>query len=396
MLLASLVLSSCAGVSDTPSDPSLGSKSDVSISTGVMDYSADVEEDPGFYDPSSTSDVSQDEKYDAVFLNISIDAFLSAGFKFGDSCDIVFSNGLSFEDIPFYNGYYVRSGMPLIVGYPGYKFIAVTCNNEGLWTKANLKNGDNATVSLREAGKYADVQEALSQSYSNDRSAYSSDIEFANFRALTGGKIKADYIFRGASPVDNTKNRASYSNALIEESEIAFILDLADSEADVKGYFADPAFASTYAKDLIENGKAALLGMSSNYGSDAYKEKLASGLRQMLLSDGRIYVHCLEGKDRTGFVCMLLEALCGASYDEMLSDYMKTYDNYYSVSAEKTPEKYAAIVDLYFNAFASYLHGTEDMEELKTADYQIDAEHYLLSAGMTQNEIDSLIKLLTE
>lgn len=351
---------------------------------------------PLFFETEQKADISQDEKYDAVFLNISIDDFLAAGFQFGDSCDVIFSNGLSFEDIPFYNGYYVRSGLPLIVGYPGYKCIAVTCNNQGLWTKSGLKDGDNAMVTLREAGKYIDVQEALNQTYSNDRDEYGDDSSFANFRALSGGKLNDDFVFRGASPVDNEKNRASYVNDMIEKNAIGFILDLADSESDILGYFNEDDFCSDYAKKLYDSGNVALLGMSSNYSSDTFKQKLASGLKQMLKAKGNIYIHCLEGKDRTGFVCMLLEALCGASYDEMLSDYMQTYENYYHVSKDKTPEKYNAIVDLYFNAFVSYLHGTDNVEDLQKANYVNDAERYLFDAGMIQDEIDSIKYLLTE
>lgn len=345
---------------------------------------------------SIEADVMQDEKYDAVYLNINIEDFLAAGFAFGDSCDVTFSNGLSFEDIPFYNGYYVRSGLPLIVGYPGYPFVAVTCNNEGLWTKAGLKDGDNARVTLREAGKYLDVQEALSQSYSNDRSEYSSDVEFANFRALSGGRLRENFLFRGASPVDNQKNRAPYANAMLKENEISFILDLADSEQDLLGYFEEEDFASDYAKSLYEKDCVAPLSMSSSYGTDAYKAKLARGLEKMLGAEGKIYVHCLEGKDRTGFVCFLLESLAGASFNEMLGDYMKTYENYYGVTQIDTPEKYDAIADLYFNAFASYLHGTEDAEELEKADYAPDAEAYLLSAGMTGEELATLKALICE
>lgn len=370
----------------------------ISISAGVMDPPAPSGDDPAWpgLNAEQQSDVSRDEKYDAVFLNVSIEDFLNAGFRFGDSCDVTFSNGLSLEDIPFYNGYYVRSGDPLIVGYPGYKFIAVTCNNQGLWSRSGLKNGDNATVTLREEGKYLSVQEALSQSYSNDRGEYADDATFANFRPLRGGRIKPGLLYRGASPVDSSKNRAPYANALLAENGIGFILDLADSEEDLAGYVREEGFCSDYAKALYDKGCMALLSMSSSYGSDTYKQKLASGLRQMLGAAGKIYVHCLEGKDRTGFVCILLEALSGASYDEMLSDYMITYDNYYHVTQDSAPEKYDAIVDLYFNAFAAYLHGTEDLAALKAADYTQDAENYLLSGGMTSEEIKALRALITE
>ncbi len=343
-----------------------------------------------------TYNVLQDSKYDSVFLNVSIDDFLASGFHFGDSCDISFSNGLTFEDIPLFSGYYVRTGMPLIVGYPGYEYISVTRNNQGLWTDAGLTENDTAVVTLREAGKYLNEQEALSQSYSNDKDEYRDDIQFANFRALSGGSLKEGFLYRGASPVDNQKNRAASANALLEKNGIRFILDLADSEEEYLGYRKESGFSSFYAAALYDEGSTALLGMSSSYGSEAFKQKLTGGFRKMLSAEGPIYIHCLEGKDRTGFVCFLLESLAGASYEEMLSDYMKTYENYYGITKEDDPDKYNAVASLYFDAFAAYLHGTEDCDELASADYSQDAVDYLLDAGMTADEIGALRILITK
>lgn len=340
--------------------------------------------------------VMQDSKYGAVFLDVSIDDFIASGFHFGDSCDITFSNGLTLEDIPFFNGYYVRTGMPLIVGYPGYEYIAVTRNNQGLWADAGLTENDTAVVTVHEAGKYLNEQEALSQSYSNDRADYQDDIQFSNFRTLSGGNLKDNFLHRGASPVDNQKNRAACVNALLEENGIRFILDLADSEEEYLGYREAADFSSFYAAGLYDAGSTALLGMSSSYGSDTYKQKLAAGLQKMLAAEGPVYIHCLEGKDRTGFVCVLLEALAGADYAEMQSDYMKTYENYYGITKADTPDKYDAVVSLYFDAFAAYLHGTEDVAVLASADYTQDAVNYLLDAGMTADEITALRHMITK
>lgn len=343
-----------------------------------------------------TYSITQDSKYDLVFLNASIDDFIASGFHFGDSCDVTFSNGFMLEDIPFFSGYYVRTGTPLIVGYPGYEYVAVTRNNQGLWTYAGLTESDTAVVTLHEAGKYLTEQEALSQSYSNDRDAYKDDIQFSNFRALSGGKLKDGFLYRGASPVDNQKNRAESVNALLEKNGIRFILDLADSEEEYLGYREEAGFSSFYAAGLYDSGCTVLLDMNSDYGSDTFKQKLAEGLRRMLSAEAPIYVHCLEGKDRTGFVCFLLESLAGASYDEMLSDYMKTYENYYGITKENSRDKYNAIASLYFDTFAAYLHGTEAVEELASADYSQDAVDYLLSAGMTADEVAALRNMITK
>lgn len=342
-----------------------------------------------------TYGVLQDSEYDCIFLNVSINDFINSGFNFGDSLDISLSNGLTFEDVPFYSGYYVRTGELLVVGYPGYKYIAFTRNNQGLWTDSRLTEGDTIEISIHKTGKYLNEQETFSQSYSNNRDEYSSDTQFANFRALSGGNLKKNFLYRGASSVDNQKNRVGIVNSLLEEFNINFILNLADSKEEYLGFEREDTFSGFYAQSLYEDGKMALLDISSSYGSDIYKQRLVDGLKKMILNDGPIYIHCLEGKDRTGFVCLILEALAGASYEEMVNDYIKTYENYYGITKENDPNKYYAIVNLYFDVFVSYLHGTDDIKELTCADYTQDAINYLCEGGMTIDEISKLRNMIT-
>ena len=52
---------------------------------------------------------------------------------------------------------------------------------------------------------------------------------------------------------------------------------------------------------------------------------------ELIQHDGPVYIHCTAGKDRTGFVCMALEALAGASYQQIGDDYIITYDNYCTI-----------------------------------------------------------------
>ena len=61
--------------------------------------------------------VKQGEEFDDVFLTISIEDFINSGFTYGDSINVYFSNNLKAIDIPFYSGFYVNRGEPLVVGY---------------------------------------------------------------------------------------------------------------------------------------------------------------------------------------------------------------------------------------------------------------------------------------
>ena len=347
-------------------------------------------------DVQVSTTVTQDAKYNAAVLPLSQEEFEKAGFRLGDSCEVVFENGCTLTDVPYYNGYYAKYAAPVIVSYPGFTNVVVTLDNKGIWDSAGLTENEAVTIRLTESGKYLAIQEVLGQVYSFDYADYAGSEQFCNFRSLSGGGLKKDFLYRGASPVDGSRGRAPYTDELLRAAGIGFVMDLADSAEDMASYFADASFRSPYTKELYENGSVALFAMGPDFQSEDYRQKVAQGMRAMLGSSGPVYIHCMEGKDRTGFVCTLLEALAGASYDEMRNDYMKTYENYYSVSAEKTPEKYDAIVALYFDAFVALLHGTEDIGELKTADYVQDAADYLISGGMSQEETEQLRQFITE
>ncbi len=346
--------------------------------------------------PILTATVTKDQKFNSAVLSLSEEDFSNAGFAFGDSCDVVFSNGYMLNDVPYYNGYYVKTGEPVVVAYPNNKNVKIALNNRDFWTAAGLEEGCTAEITCRATGKYLATYEALGQRYSTDRSTYESDEVFANFRAVSVSTMKENFVYRGASPVDNEMNRASVVNALLEQNGIRYVVDLADSEEEMQEYFAAADFDSEYTKSLYEQGYDIPLSMSANYDSDAYKESVAKGMRHLLKYGGPVYIHCLEGKDRTGFVCLLLEALVGADYEEMCADYMATYKNYYSISEAETPERYNAVVSLYFDSFLEYLYGTDDIDALKAADYTETAKGYLSDCGMTEQEIEQLIALLSK
>lgn len=354
---------------------------------------------------SVSGTVTKHERYDSAITSLSAEDLAAAGFSFGDSCDVAFSNGFTVNDVPYFDGYYVRKGEPVVVAYPSDQYVCVARNNSGFWTSAGLSEGDTVTITVSDAGKYRSTYEALAQKYSTERTDYASDEQFSNFRALSGGKLKENFLYRGASPVDDSRKRAAVTDSLLERYGIVDVVDLADTQADMEGYFAAEGFSSAYTRGLYERGADVTLGMSSDYEADAYRTGVATGMRHLVEYGGPAYIHCMEGKDRTGFVCALVEALAGASYDEMRADYMTTYANYYGITAEGTPERYEAVASLYFDAFARYLLGQAEggasfaeagEAELAGASYEAGARSYLQGCGMSAEEIDRLVETITK
>lgn len=338
--------------------------------------------------------VIHESKYNSSYAGITNEEFLNYGFTYGDSCNVRFSNGVEFKDIPFYDGYYTRSGSVLICAYQGYPNLQITINNSStFWDDMGLSENDKVIIERNEKGKYKTVQDTFSMHYSVDRNDYKSDAEFANYRVFKSGVLKEKTLYRGASPFNNQYNRVSYVDDLLRKDNVNFILDLADSEEDLQTYFTTGDFTNSYAKGLIDNDHYAALNMGSNFRSETFTESLVTGLRKMIQYDGPYYIHCTEGKDRTGFVCTLLAGLAGATYEEMKQDYMETYENYFDIHAGE--DKYEAVVQLRFDEFLEYLTGNTDSNFIKNTYYIEYCKQYLMKVGLTSDEVTILNSKLT-
>ena len=103
----------------------------------------------------------------------------------------------------------------------------------------------------------------------------------------------------------------------------------------------------------------------------------------------------MEGKDRTGYVCALLEGLCGATYDEIVADYLITYNNSYKITPEKDRDLCNTLVSLRLNTCLMFYAGVNDEAQLPNVDYAKAFSNYLLSHGMNSQQLEALIKVLT-
>ena len=332
-----------------------------------------------------------EEEFGGVFIEKTIDEFNALGFAYGDSVNIEFSNGYEMKGVPYYSGYYTYTGMPLLVAYPGYPYISAGFyNGESLWELAELEEGDTATVTLAEAGTFLEVQNARDIHYSNDREDYPDDETFANFREARVGDLKENTLYRSASPCDNKYMRAPYVDKLIAAAGVNTIINLADSGEKIEGYIREEGFDSPYFLSLYERGSVFPLAMNTNFDSDAFQEKMRRGLEAIIENDGPYLVHCTLGKDRTGFVCMLLEALCGASYQEIKDDYMITYSNYYQITPEREKVKYDTIIRDVFNPMVQSIIPGDETADPESVDLTACAEAFIKKIGLDETQIEAL------
>jgi len=354
--------------------------------------------------------ISQEQKFGGVYIEITIDDFNKLGYNYGDSIDITFSNGYNLIDLPYYNGYYTNTGEELLVGYPGYPYIKACINNgNDLFKVAQLRDTDTANIKLNTKAKYKDIQEALDIHYSDIQGAMTDEV-FGNYRVVNVGNLKKDILYRSASPDDNQHNRSKVVQGLI--GKVNTIINLSDNDGELAENINKNDFNTSHYLDIYNNNRIIALSMNMNFKSvngeedetpalftqfteNLFHTKLVSGLRFMLKNDGPYLVHCVEGKDRTGFVCMVIEAIAGASYDEIIADYMITYDNYYGINLNNNPTKYNIIKEKNIDEMLRTVINDEKVD-IKTADYSKYIETYLLSKGLKKEEFDSLKAKITK
>ena len=298
--------------------------------------------------PMLKGKISSYNEFGAAMLDFTEADMTKAGFTLGDVISITI-DGKKEIVMPYYDGFYTRNGEFLCVAYPTYPSICFTANNIGVPKELTGLEGHEVIVRMKEKGGRIDVQRALSMKYSNDRETYTniSDAEFANARTVSAGNIPGGILYRSSSPFCDDIQRAYYVSKK-----------------------ADPT-------------------------ADDYNNRLIDALKQLPSHPAPYVVHCMEGKDRTGYVCALLEGLCGATYEEIVADYLVTYSNYYNISPVEDPVLCNTLVSLRLNTCLMYYAGVSNEAQLPSVDYAQAFSNYLLSHGMSQQQLDALIQALT-
>ena len=325
------------------------------------------------------------EKYGHAVLDITTADFMAVGFELGDIVCVRF--GTREYTMPFFDGYYSNPGDLLLRASDAEECIAV-CINYGDFSDVNgISVGDTVEITMSEKAGMLAIQELYALQYSNKREDYSDDASFANFRAVTAGRIGNGKLYRTASPINNENGRADYADDLIESVGVTTVLNLADSDKDIEGYLADSECDSEYYRHLYETGSVIAIDLTGNFYSEEFASSVAKGLTFLARNEAPYCIHCTEGKDRAGFTAMLLEALMGATLDEIISDYMISFYNYYGIDKEHEPERYQAVLDINLMEMLFHITGAESVEQLEQINLETAVTAYLIEAGMSQEDI---------
>ena len=305
---------------------------------------------------------------------------------YGDSVNLSFSGGYKVKQVPFYPDFYGSRGCTILTDY-GHG-LTITTFDGNFNKNANVKPGETVQITLDKRKKYLREYKAYKIDPDIDKWEGQSDADYINARMVTVGKIQKGVLYRGSSPFNDFFGRTELMDKYIRDNNINCILDLADNE----DMLANTKKLPSYVAQMVSNNQVITCHLGADYTDAENMDAIGNGLKTMIEKDGPYLIHCSLGRDRTGSVCALLEALCGASYEEIVSDYMESYKRLHNIDMDPN--------SLQYKLFKRRIDDTIEVgfcikkNDFSKSNLQACAQAYLIKCGMTTEQVKKLIHLL--
>ena len=132
------------------------------------------------------------------------------------------------------------------------------------------------------------------------------------------------------------------------------------------------------------------------YGSGidlpSYREALLTEIRVFANADNLpVYVHCSLGRDRTGTICFLINALLGVGEQDLFRDYEISSMARTGKSKDSPNSEPSYMTGVVFQYLYDYIKNFQPGKTL-----QENAEAFMLSIGITESEISAIRKNMLE
>ena len=216
----------------------------------------------------------------------------------------------------------------------------------------------------------------------------------ANFRDLggydaDGGVLRQCLIYRCGRLNTNYKKTPSISGAgkkTLKELGIKTEIDLRGAIND-DGYYQNGFKANgtetmySWGGDQITYYLFPAIYHDNILENDDGKKMVKDAFEVLANPDAYpIIFHCSIGTDRTGILAFLIEGICGVAYETMERDYL--FSNFANIGSSRSESKFQAV--------------TAAVRNQRGANYMEKCTNYLLSIGVTREQIDSVRNILIE
>lgn len=289
----------------------------------------------------------------SIVLNTSMNELLQHNIEIGDGVNVDLSTGYKVEEVAILNGTFTNSGRHIIiVENENSKPVFQIQNKDNTWFDAQLDENSTAYLTLGTKAKFKDLNNALTRPLLCDDQ---------NARSLRGGSLKLLDIFRG-SPAISSGQISSIEKEFMKQLSINHQINLDDNSRGVKYFNIKDPNCNKMVVDtlltLVDNNSRTLL-ISSN-------------------------------EDLTAYTSAIIEAIAGASYDEIVSDFMETYKNYYGITKEDTPLEYEAVKTYRIDALLHKLTKTTLDYDMHKCNFAYAAEMYLRAQQVHTSDIEKI------
>ena len=172
------------------------------------------------------------------------------------------------------------------------------------------------------------------------------DAQAVNFREIRMGEIPPKTLYRSSHPIKDNKQEKVIS-MLASSAKIAAIVNLCDSNSRI----AEKAIFAPWYNKLLKNNRVIALGMDLCFTGINFEEKLKKAIQFIISTEGPWLIHCYAGVDRTGFVCMVLESFMGSSLDNVIRDYLGSFNSIFESSINEETHKADSLMAMQILSF---------------------------------------------
>lgn len=156
--------------------------------------------------------------------------------------------------------------------------------------------------------------------------------QFIYGKVLRGAKLSHYDYYTGTSYTSADRNEFLNNLKVVKEVDLRQLKETLNTTNFLYTTYNNGTDIETVvSKALIfPNGSAdsvSYIGITQTTSSGAKRsgfQQFMIFLKAILQSQGAVYIHCQEGRDRTGTFCMILEGVCGIAADGIFKDYELT------------------------------------------------------------------------
>lgn len=331
--------------------------------------------------------VAEIGRYDAAVLDMKAADFYAAGFAPGDivtvefpACVFTMPAGRAYSDVDN------QKLILMEIQLDGRMLVTIN-NGDAFAGLYGIKTGDAVTITMKKKGGYLKEYELRSCTMSADREDYAADEIFANFRFVQAGNIQPGRLYRGMSPIDPADGRNRIADRLLSQTDVKTVINLDGDPHEHLEVYPD------YEKSYYSHIGAAPVKICYSPKNPQFFAGMGSIIRAICEKEAPFMIHCRYGRDRTGNVCAVLEALCDASFEEITADYMLSYENIHHITYGS--EKWEFHARLHVDGFFRELTGCDDPRQMAAAELKAAVEKVLMEkSGVTGEQLAAVYKKL--